>query len=213
MLGTTAHPSACGGGPSPAPTSAAEPASQPVSAPPSAAAGRTVLLVYFSRPGENYHYGGRRTLKTGNTEVLAQMISERLDCDTYRIQPAAPYPDDYEQTVARNVQEQDADARPAIAGALPDLGLYRVVLLASPIWNVRAPVIMTTFTDRFDFTGKTIRPLTTFAMSGLGTTEADYAASCPGATLGEGLAVRGETVADAGPDVDAWLRRTGLPRT
>ncbi|MFD8533927.1 hypothetical protein ACFV0L_41615 [Streptosporangium canum] len=49
-------------------------------------------------------------------------------------------------------------------------------------------------------------------MSGLGTTEADYAASCPSATFGEGLAVRGERGADAGPDIEAWLRRTGLPR-
>ncbi|MFD0888235.1 flavodoxin, partial [Streptosporangium algeriense] len=188
-------------------------ASQPASPPSSAAAGRTVLLAYFSRPGENYHYGGRRNLKVGNTQVLAQMIGDRMACDTYRIQPADPCPDDYEQTVARNVREQDSDARPAIAGSLPDLGRYQVVLLASPIWNVRAPVIMTTFTDTFDFTGKTIHPLTTYAMSGLGATEADYAASCPGATLGEGLAVRGEEVADAGPSIDAWLCRTCLPRT
>jgi hypothetical protein len=47
-------------------------------------------------------------------------------------------------------------------------------------------------------------------MSGLGTTERDYAVSCPGATLGEGLAVRGEEVTDAGPAVESWLRRIGL---
>ena len=47
-------------------------------------------------------------------------------------------------------------------------------------------------------------------MSGLGTTDRDYAASCPGATLGESLAVRGEQAADAEPAVEAWLRRIGL---
>lgn len=35
-------------------------------------------------------------------------------------------------------------------------------------------------------------------------------AACPGATIGEGLAVRGEEVADAEPDVAGWLRRIGL---
>lgn len=214
--GTMVTATACGDGPRTASTSAAQPtggpASQPASPRASAAAGRRVLLACFSRPGENYYNGGRRDLEVGNTQVLAQMIGDRLDCDVYRIQPADPYPHDYEQTVARNVREQNADARPAIAGTLPDLGPYQVVLLASPIWNVRAPMIMTTFTDRYDFTGKTIHPLTTYAMSGLGTTEADYTASCPGATLGEGLAVRGEEVADASPAIDAWLRRTGLPR-
>jgi hypothetical protein len=84
------------------------------------------------------------------------------------------------------------------------------VLLGSPIWNVRAPMIMSTFTGGFDFTGKTVHPLTTHAMSGLGTTERDYAASCRGAILGEGLAVRGEETADAGPAVESWLRRIGL---
>ena len=32
----------------------------------------------------------------------------------------------------------------------------------------------------------------------------------PGATITDGLAVRGEEAADAGGDVDAWLRRLGL---
>ena len=85
------------------------------------------------------------------------------------------------------------------------------MLLASPIWNVRAPMIMTTFTERYDFTGKTVHPFTTYAMSGLGTTARDYAASCPGATIAEGLAVRGEEVNDADADVEAWLRRIRFP--
>ncbi|WP_211275556.1 flavodoxin [Actinoplanes rectilineatus] len=68
----------------------------------------------------------------------------------------------------------------------------------------------TTFTEGLDFAGKTIHPLTTYAMSGLGNTERDYASSCPTAELGEGLAVRGEEVADAQPAVEAWLRRIGL---
>ncbi len=48
-------------------------------------------------------------------------------------------------------------------------------------------------------------------MSGLGTTERDYAASCPGASIAEGLAIRGEEVKDANTEVEAWMRRTGLP--
>jgi len=71
---------------------------------------------------------------------------------------------------------------------------------------------MTTFAESHDFTGKTIHPVTTHAMSGLGTTERDYARSCRGASIGEGLAIRGEEVNDAGPAIEAWLRRTGLTK-
>lgn len=173
---------------------------------------RRVLLVYFSRPGENYYYGRRTHLTVGNTEVLARKIRSRITCDTYRIQAADPYPRDYDVTVRRNVHEQDTDARPGIAGRLPALDGYDTILLGSPIWNVRAPMIMTTFTESLDWRGKTVHPVTTYAMSGLGTTARDYAASCPGATIAEGLAVRGEQVERADSDVGAWLQRVGIPR-
>jgi flavodoxin len=169
-----------------------------------------VLLVYFSRAGENYYYGGRTHLTVGNTEVLASMIARLIGCDVHRIVPVDPYPDDYSETVERNVREQRADARPAIANALASIEGYDTVLLGSPIWNVRAPMIMTTFAESLDFAGKAVFPFTTYAVSGLGTTVRDYAASCPGATIGEGLAVRGEEVGDAGAAVESWLRRIGL---
>jgi flavodoxin len=171
-----------------------------------------VLLAYFSRAGENYYYGDRIDLEVGNTEVLAGMIREFLGCDVYRIEAADPYPDDYEETVARNSREQRENARPAIAGSLPDLSQYKTVLLASGIWGNRAPMIMTTFTEALEFSGKTIHPITTYAMSRLGSTERDYTASCPGATITEGLPVRGEEVQAAGGDIQAWLRRTQLLR-
>ncbi|MER5913936.1 flavodoxin [Streptomyces sp. NPDC001982] len=175
-----------------------------------ASAGKRVLLAYFSRPGENYYYGGRTDLKIGNTEVLARMISELIECDVHRIEAADPYSDDYDETVARNVREQDADARPAIANPPSSIENYDVVLLGSPIWNVRAPMLMSTFAERYDFRGKTVHPVTTYAMSGLGTTERDYAASCPGVTIGEGLAVRGEEARKADAEVRSWLRRIGV---
>ena len=142
------------------------------------AGGGGILLAYFSRPGENYWNGGRRNLKVGNTEVLAGAISARLDCDVHRIEAADPYPADYDETVQRNVQEQDTDARPAIANPLASIDAYDTILLASPIWNVRAPMIMTTFAERYDFAGKTVHPITTHAMSGLGTTPEDYGRDC-----------------------------------
>jgi flavodoxin len=172
-----------------------------------------ILLAYFARPGENYWNGGRRNLDIGNTKVLARSISARLDCDVYRIEAVDPYPDGYDETVARNLREQEADARPAIAEPLPSIARYDAVLLASPIWNVRAPMIMSTFAEGYDFAGKTVFPVTTYAMSGLGTAPDDYARSCKGARIGRGLAVRGEEVRSAVTAVDSWLRRARLLQT
>jgi flavodoxin len=171
---------------------------------------RRILLAYFSRAGENYWNGGRRNLDVGNTQVLARAISDRLDCDVHRIEAADPYSDSYDETVERNVREQNANARPAVANRLASIDGYETVLLASPIWNVRAPMIMSTFAESYDFSGKTVHPVTTYAMSGLGTTPDDYARVCQGARIGTGLAVRGEEARSAAPTVDSWLRQTGL---
>ncbi|MDQ1059846.1 flavodoxin [Arthrobacter globiformis] len=86
------------------------------------------------------------------------MISGLIGCDVHRIEAAVPYPADYDATVARNVREQNEDSRPAIANPLPSIDHYDTVLLASGIWNIRAPMIMTTFTESHDFAGKTVYP-------------------------------------------------------
>jgi flavodoxin len=184
---------------------------QPAAPPNGDGAPGRVLLAYFSRAGENYHYGGRRDLKVGNTDVLADLIGRLTGCDVHRIEAADPYPAGYDATVRRNTTEQDANARPGVANPLRSIQHYDAVL-ASPIWGGRAPMLMSTFTEALTFTGVTVHPVTTHAMSGLGSTERDYAASCRGAQFGEGLAVQGERTGDAGPQVEAWLRRIGLLR-
>jgi flavodoxin len=214
VLGAAAAAGAISSSCSPAPSGSATPAQAPAPTPnedtPSARDFPRTLLAYFSRAGENYYYGGRRDLEVGNTEVLAQMIAELVDCDTYRIEAADPYPSGYDATVARNSQEQDDNARPEIAKPLKSIEQYDTVLIGSPIWNVRTPMIMTTFVEGFDFTGKTVHPFVTYAVSGLGRAEQDYAAGCPGANLRPGLAVQGEEVLDHRADVETWLREARL---
>lgn len=209
-LGAIAALAACSGrdeqqSPSTAPTEGTPdvtPSPQP--------SGSNTLLVFFSRAGENYWEGGRRDLEVGNTEVVAQIIQERIDCDIFEIIAADPYPEAYDPTVARNVREQDADARPEIDGELPDLSGYDAVLLGSPIWNVRAPMIMSTFIEARDLTGKRVLPFVTYAVSGLAGVDQDYREALPGSDVADGLAVRGEEAADSGDAVDAWLSENGL---
>jgi hypothetical protein len=191
------------------PAPSASPTSTRTSTRTSTPTGRT-LLAYFSRAGENYYYGGRRDLEVGNTEVLARLIAEITSCDLYRIEAADPYPDGYDATVARNTDEQDADARPAIVDPPGSIGAYDTVLLASPVWNVRPPMIMTTFAETYDFRGTTVHPVVTYAVSGLGRVAQDYAAACRGARIGAGLAIRGEEVPGRRAEVETWLRRQGL---
>ena len=98
-----------------------------------------------------------------------------------------------------------------MADPLTSIDGYEHVLLGSPIWNVRPPMIMNTFADSLDFTGRTVHPFVTYAVSGLGSIERDYATACPKARIGAGLAVRGEEVPQHRRDVETWLREARLP--
>jgi flavodoxin len=162
------------------------------------------LLAYFSRPGENYHDGGRRNLEVGNTEVVARLIADRLAADTYRVEAAEPHPFSYDDTVERNRREQQQDARPALSTPPPPVEGYDVVLLGSPVWNVGAPMIMHTLLAQWDLRGRTILPFVTYAVSGMGRVAEEYATLVPAATIGEGLAVRGEDAAQARDEVSTW---------
>ena len=179
---------------------------------PGPARGGEVLLVFFSRAGENYFNGGRKDLTVGNTEVVAGMVRDALRCDVFQIKAVDPYPHSYDATVQRNVREQNDNARPKIVNLPASLGGYRTILIGSPVWNVRAPRIMLTFAERYDFAGKTIYPFTTYAMSGLGSVVDEYSAACRGAKLGEALAIRGEDAEGSRKAVDRWLRRIGLAK-
>jgi flavodoxin len=194
--------------------SAAAPPSPPAAVPttvtPTPAGRSRTLLAYFSRPGENYHYGARRNLEIGNTEVVARMIADRLPIDVYRIEAADPYPDEYDATVERNVREQRDEARPALVTPPPSVAHYDAVLLGSPVWNVRAPRIMFTVLESWDLSGKRMLPFVTHAVSGIGLVADELTERVPGATVGEGLAVQGEEARQAGNDVDQWLRDVGL---
>ncbi|MYW96165.1 hypothetical protein G3I59_37560 [Amycolatopsis rubida] len=171
---------------------------------------KRILLAYFSHAGENYHYGGRRNLPVGNTEVLAEMIADRIGCDIYPIEAADPYPGSYDPTVARNVEEEQHDARPAIANALPDTTGYDVVLVGSPVWNMQVPMIMFTFLEGVDLAGKRVLPFVTYAVSGMSGIDDDYRNALPDSDVRDGLAVRGETVGHSAPDVAEWLTANGL---
>ncbi len=60
---------------------------------PTSSADKKILVVYFSRTGEEYNVGN---ITKGNTEIVAEYIAQKIGADTFEIKPAKPYPDTYE---------------------------------------------------------------------------------------------------------------------
>ena len=73
------------------------------------------------------------------------------------------------------------------------------------------PMPVATFLSEHDFAGKTIAPFCTHEGSRLGRSVADIRKLCPGATVLEGLAIRGRDAGNAQGDVAEWLRGIHIP--
>ena len=109
---------------------------------------------------------------SGVTARVAQEIAAVENADCFEIKPEVPYTRedlDWTDKLSRSSQENDdASARPAMAGAMPDLSRYATVLLGFPIWWYKAPRIVQTFLEAGDFAGKRIAVFCTSGSSPLG---------------------------------------------
>jgi hypothetical protein len=72
------------------------------------------------------------------------------------------------------------------------------------------PAGASTFADSYDFSGKTVVPGTTHAMSGRGTTAQDHRPFCGGRASARASPVRGEEIRDSSAAIDTWLHRSRL---
>ncbi len=164
------------------------------------------LIAYFSRKGDNYVGGKIVNLPVGNTEVAAKKIAELTGGDLFAIKTAHVYAEDYTTCTEEAKAELQANARPELADAVPDLSAYDVIYLGYPNWWGTAPMGVFTFLESVDFSGKTIRPFCTHEGSGMGQSERDIKKACPTAKVEKGLALRGASVSRADKDIENWLR-------
>lgn len=169
-----------------------------------------VLIAYFSHEGEAYAEGKIVTLKIGNTKAAVQMMEKMTGADVFRIETVKPYPFSHMETVTIAQAEQREDARPELKGNDINVEAYGTVILGYPNWWGTIPMAVCTFLESHDFSGKTILPLCTHEGSGMGHSEADIKAICPGAKIGKGLAIKGSKVNSAEKSIEEWLSSAGL---
>ena len=174
--------------------------------------GSTILVLYFSRTGEQYGVG---VIDKGNTAIVAEMIADGTGADLYEVLPADDhYPMTYDELIDVGKQEQNENARPEYAGELPDLSQYDTIFIGAPVWWGDWPMIMYTVFENNDLSGKTLIPFCTHAGSGLSGFDRKLASACPDSEVSDGLAIAG-TDAQNDPDgvrdkVNDWLSGLGF---
>ena len=109
-----------------------------------------VLIAYFSW--------------SGTTTRLAEHVKTMLPNATmYRIERETPYSNDY-NTVAYGEAKDEADsnARPPVKNPLSEkeMSEYDIIIVMYPIWWHTAPMVVGTFLETYDLSGKDIYSIT-----------------------------------------------------
>lgn len=149
--------------------------------------------------------------KTNNTRSVAEHVHSRVGGEIFHVAPRTPYPQDYRETTRIARAELDNNERPELAASISpeDMRNYDVIFLGYPNWWGTIPMAMFTFLEQYDLSGKTVIPFCTHEGSGLGRGPGDIGRIAPGATLRQGLAIRGSSASRAQNDIDNWLRQLG----
>jgi len=158
------------------------------------------LIIYFSRADENYAVG---YVDKGNTEYVAEYVRDLVGADMFKVEPLIPYAKDYE-TCIKEAKERIGNA--PIKNMIEDISSYEIIYIMSPIyWGTYAPEIETALKN-LDFTGKTIRIITTHEGSGLANVVNDIKRLCKGAIISNNaLAIKGTEAKNSKSIIEAWI--------
>ena len=127
----------------------------------------------------------------GTAKIVAEEIAKQTGAVIEEIEAAVPYDsnrDHYNALARLAKKEHDEDQRPAIKNEI-NVDAYDTIYIGYPMWWYTFPMIIYTFFDKYDLSGKTIIPFNTHMGSGDGGTYATIRKLAPNATVLIGLPV------------------------
>ena len=172
---------------------------------------KKILVVYFSKTGEQYGVGN---ITEGNTAIVAKMIAEVTKADIFEVKlKNDTYPTAYKALTEFALAEKKANARPEIAENVTNFADYDVVFIGSPNWWSDMPMALYTFMEANDWSGKIVAPFVTHEGSGLSSIPSKIK-TATGAEMLDGLAIYGHVAQNereqAKENVLNWLNKLGF---
>lgn len=101
---------------------------------------------------------------TGNTRAVAKRIAELTGADIYEIEPVRRYaanPYDDSQLIQNEAYN---DLRPAVSNlpSAENIARYDTIYVGSPLWWHQPAMVVCTFLDAYDLSGKVVVPFMTY---------------------------------------------------
>ena len=120
---------------------------------------------------------------SGVTAKVADMLADAVGADIYEICPEVPYTKAdlnwMDKKSRSTIEMNDRTSRPAIADKNAKVEQYDTIFLGFPIWWYRAPSIINTFLESYNFSGKKIILFATSGGSKFGKTVEELKVSVP----------------------------------
>lgn len=183
----------------------------------SGADGSRILIAYFSA-GENSEVDVVSSASVtmvdgeakGRLKAVADMIQAETGGDLFSIQTSVEYPGDGRELIDYAAVEQDENARPELTSHIENLEDYDTIFVGYPNWWADLPMVLYSFFDEYDFSGKTIIPFNVHNGSRFsGTIDTIQELEPEANVVTDGFTVSESVVADAASDVADWLRGLG----
>ena len=149
---------------------------------------------------------------TGNTGVMARMIAEASGGELFSIRTVEPYPTNYNDTVDVGQTEKNNGIHPVLATHIENLDQYDTIFVGFPNWWYGMPMVMYSFFDEYDFSGKTVIPFCTSGGSAFSDAIDEIKNMEPDATILDGLHIGSSSVTDAESRVSEWVQGLGLSK-
>lgn len=140
----------------------------------------------------------------GNTQYMANVIAENKGSDIFRIEPVIPYPTDHDTLVEQAAEEQERNARPEIKDVVENIDDYDVIFVGYPNWWGDMPMILYSFFDEYDLSGKRIITFNTHGGSGFSETAETIRKLEPEASVEEGLSISRDDIQNAEQEIIKW---------
>lgn len=167
-----------------------------------------ILTVYYSRKDENYWNGSIKNLKKGNTERVAEFIKKAVGGDIFEVDSVKTYDADYNKCIQEAKAELQSKERVAVKSYLENLEDYDTIFVGYPNWWGTMPMVMFTFLEHYNLSGKTIIPFCTNEGSGMGKSESDLKNICKGAVIKKGLSIHGAEAENSENKVTDWAKKS-----
>lgn len=149
---------------------------------------------------------------SGITAKVAENLADAIGADIFEIQPEVPYTKAdlnwMDKKSRSTIEMSDPTSRPAIAAKRDNMDEYDTIFVGFPIWWYIAPMIINTFLESYDFSGKTIILFATSGGSGFGKTVDNLKCSVSDSTvIKEGKLLNGRPSVS---ELQQWVESLGV---